>query len=120
MSRGQWTIQARPYPFDVILVTDEKALNRLSREFDFPVDTDTRGQTFSIPGGPVVVSVRDSGAGTLVHELAHATVAILEQVGVPIDSDTDEAFAYLQEDLFNWAYPKVCQSRRSAKRSASE
>lgn len=120
MKRGRWVMQARPYPVWVILVTDEKALERLSREFEFPVDLDTRGQCFNVPDGPVIVSVRDGGAGTLVHELGHATIAILERVGIPICGEADEAFTYLQEDLFNWAYPKVCQSKRSAKRDASE
>ena len=38
----------------------------------------------------------------LVHETAHATFFILDSRGVVISQENDEAFTYLQEDMFRF------------------
>jgi hypothetical protein len=48
-----------------------------------------------------MLGVFDGKLDTLVHELGHITLYVLDHVGIPVGpGDTSEAFCYLQGDLF--------------------
>ena len=46
-----------------------------------------------------LVGVFDGSITTLVHELSHVTIKVLEHVGVPITSECSEAYCYLISNL---------------------
>ncbi|MDN7541966.1 hypothetical protein [Burkholderia cenocepacia] len=60
----------------------------------------------STDGGRIyMIGVFDGAIPTLAHELLHAAIATLDHVGIPINSDTDEALTYLFDHLLAAALP---------------
>lgn len=52
-------------------------------------------------GDHMVICVFDGKLSTLVHETAHAVIDLFGYIGMPVNGQTTEAFAFLQEHLFN-------------------
>lgn len=53
--------------------------------------------------GHIVIRFKDKkpSTGVLVHECFHATVAVMEYVGVKMADESDEAWAYLLQEITN-------------------
>jgi hypothetical protein len=49
---------------------------------------------------PIVIGWFDGEIATLVHECVHAAMAVLDDKGVPISRENDEALAYTIDYLF--------------------
>lgn len=56
-----------------------------------------------------LVGVYEGGLATLVHELGHAALNILEAVGIDAHSGNGEPFCYLLDHLFNEFAPAVAK-----------
>lgn len=96
-------IKADPYIVDVWFTDDAELFQRkrtaltgrprFEGDFSGMVSaTDSRGA--------MVIGVFDGADRTLVHETAHATTYVFSHIAMPINEDTTEAFAYLQESLY--------------------
>lgn len=59
-----------------------------------------QGEAFFLSGGGALVWMRRDDKGVLVHELMHVAWHILSSKGVPLTDDTQEAYCYLIEHLF--------------------
>lgn len=81
-------------------------------------DTDVAGLCLHDHENGVLVGVFEGGTGTLVHELTHACIFILNRVGIDPRDSYGEVLAYLMEYLFDKAMAeKTKQSRKKRKSS---
>lgn len=65
-----------------------------------PIAPDCQGRTWNLGGGGSLIWMRKPDPALLVHELAHAAFNLMEAKCTPLNSDTEEPFAYLMEYLF--------------------
>jgi hypothetical protein len=64
-------------------------------------DDKTHGQMSEVIGTNIyAVGIFDEDPATLVHELAHVCINLLDGLGMPITHDSSEAFCYLQGSLY--------------------
>lgn len=78
--------------------------------------TDVAGLCLNDPENGVLVGVFEGGTGTLVHELTHACIFILNRVGIDPRDSYGEVLAYLMDHLFSKStVPK--KTKQSRKRS---
>jgi hypothetical protein len=91
------------YPSIVIATTDQKEFKRLyaKRIGRGDIDLSHADGISSDRAGYFLVGVFNGEVGTLVHELAHTAFKILRQVNIPANHKHQEAFAYLQQWLFD-------------------
>ena len=78
--------------------------------------TDVAGLCLHDPENGVLVGVFEGGTGTLVHELTHACIFILNRVGIDPRDSYGEVLAYLMDHLFSKvtsAVPKKTKQSRS-------
>lgn len=95
-------LNTHPYPAKVWFTTDKTKFSKKRKELTGRTDdvTDSRGVCSSDDNhGNMVIGLFDVNSSTLVHELSHATINILEYVGIPITHQTSEAFCYLLGSL---------------------
>jgi len=59
-----------------------------------------------------LVGVFDNSLDTLVHEIAHISSYMLQQVNIPLESASSEPLAYLQGYLFNKLKSKINIKKR--------
>ena len=68
------------------------------------------GVTFKCEENAIVWFPEKVSLGSLVHELTHATIHILNKVDIKLTEDTEEIFCYvleyLLEQTFDWAFRK--------------
>lgn len=93
-------ITAHPYGVEVLLVTTAETLKRASMRFKCEVPTDMAGCVLRPDSGPLIVAVLDGQRSTLVHELGHAALFILETVGINPTDSLGETYCYLLEYLY--------------------
>ena len=80
-------------------------------------DLSRSAQGYYIPIGPgsCIIWVEDKkDISTLMHELLHAALAILDNRGVCYDDERHEALTYYHEFLFNWACEMIVKESRRA------
>ena len=89
--------EAKPYGMYVIFY-DDKA------EFEADgFDTEgIYGSTGWSDEGDIVMYVGDNNLATLVHECVHASLFILEHVGIDVASNQGECQAYLCDNMFSY------------------
>ena len=117
------TISVSPYPAVLHFTTSREAyLIERARHTQETVDIgDANGIASDFDGGMThIVGVFDWSRKTLVHELGHVCIKVLERCGVPIDQRTSEVFCYLLDDLFgqcelamSFAEPKLKSLERN-------
>lgn len=105
----------RPYPYTLLLFNERDAysayLRSTATEGDgdrhFRVSERTFGQTaWKLTRKEFVVGVfrtpdgYDPHPATLAHELSHVLIGVFEQIGMPLNDDTSEAFCYLMGEAF--------------------
>lgn len=92
------------YPAIVIATTSEAEFKRLYAKRiphrDVPDLSNADGYS-SDHAGYFLVGVFNKDMGTLVHELSHTTFKVLRHVNVRADHKHQEAFAYLNQWLFD-------------------
>jgi hypothetical protein len=91
------------YPAIVIATSSQKEFKRLyaKRIKRGPIDLSNADGISSDRAGYFLVGVFNGELGTLVHELAHTAFKVLNHVNVRADFKHQEAFAYLQQWLFD-------------------
>ena len=94
-----------------VLVTEDTAfaLKYVKKNLDSTASSDnfdSRGTTFtSINGGTTIVWLPNTEDTSIVmHELLHATIDIMRRVGIPLNEETEEAYAYELQYLTNQFY----------------
>lgn len=66
------------------------------------------GTTWQLDNGLVIVRLRPGvSIGCLAHELFHAISNVMDWVGMKLSQDSEEAYAYLFQDLFNYVYENL-------------
>ena len=72
-------------------------------------DFDARAVSFSTIDGkpPIIWMASTEDQGVIAHEIFHTTVNIMYWVGMGLNSDTEEAFAYEVQHLTNSFYNQV-------------
>lgn len=97
---------ARPYGDTVIFVKTVAAAERVMSHFnkgDFSGTTPDYVAGFCSGNrvGPILVAVLSGGSATLIHEVTHAAMKILNRQAIKsIAGSAEEPLAYLIEDLF--------------------
>ena len=87
-----------------------------SEEHEF--DTDVSGLCWSDPENGILVGVFEDGIKTLIHELTHASIFVLQRIGADPNDSNGELMAFLMEYLFDKATAeKTKQSRKKRKSS---
>lgn len=97
---------AHPYGVEVAIVNSTERFEALGRELDVPAD-DITEMLLCDPAGITVrlrstlcVGVFDADLATLVHELVHVGVRILQRAGIKPTHANGEPLAYLVENLY--------------------
>lgn len=109
-------IRVDPYDIDLYLITDREAYASVRSAYNKePIDlsADAGCSSEYLRQGVHLVGVFNGKVSTLVHELGHVTINILEWCGVPINSECSEAFCYLQDHLFSKCRPIVKRNRHA-------
>lgn len=100
-------LNCHPYPTTVWFTLDYEAF--IKKYHAISTNTDRPGPDFngccysSDNYSMAIVGVFDGSLATVVHELAHATIAICTNVGIPITDNNSESFCYLLDSLFKQA-----------------
>lgn len=93
-------LNVHPYNYNLFFTCSKKRFYRERTRITGSQDKPDVIGMFSYDSGNAVIGVFDNDKATLVHELAHAVIDIMVYVGMPINIDTTEAFAYLQDKLY--------------------
>lgn len=101
----RYSVIARPYGQDVVLYRDKdhmvKCLYRRQESRDeFRDGIESAYGVCTWENGTVSVGVFSGAKCTLVHELVHAGIKILERAGIDPLHANGEPLAYLVEDLY--------------------
>jgi hypothetical protein len=120
------------YPFHVIvscgmaharLDAKLRKMNQLAKNERIE-EFDVSGRATQLPTGNILVQLSEmpdtsNGLALLVHELFHATVMLMDQVGVKLSDDSDEAFAYALQDMTQQAVTAMVSTvkRRPSRKS---
>lgn len=109
------TLSGDTFDLDVkVLVTEDIAFaTKYVREnLDSTVtssDFDARAVSFSTIDGkpPIIWMASTEDQGVIAHEIFHTTLNIMYWVGMGLNSDTEEAFAYEVQHLTNSFYNQI-------------
>jgi len=96
-------LNTHPYPADIWFTEDLQAFNRKRTAVTGlqPVEDVFYGcVSVSENRGSMVIGVFDGNGSTLVHESAHAAINVFTHIGMDVNEQTTEAFAYLQESIY--------------------
>lgn len=102
--------EARPYGCDVTLVHKMK-------DWEAAVGIEVEGECSGITGWSetgVVVLVADGNIATLVHECVHASIFILEYVGIDVSSNNGECLAYLVDNMFAYFMESIMAKKKGS------
>lgn len=94
------TYTAHPYRQTVQLCLTEKAIKRAAKALNFDAPMDALGFTAYPILGPITIYVADGCPMTLLHECTHATLAVLDHVGIDPQSSRGEPMCYLLEHMY--------------------
>ncbi|HBT0444716.1 TPA: hypothetical protein MA058_003370 [Klebsiella pneumoniae] len=96
-------LNVHPYFLYVYFTRDEKTFNKCRTKFTGkkPLQDLGCGCVSTDGQGKIILGVFDKSDSTLIHELSHVMVHIFEYIGMPINSDTTEAYAYLMASLYD-------------------
>lgn len=105
MPRHVAVLDVRPFNWQIVLVNQRRhfapVLKHLGRGIDEDIIGNAQGLCTRIAERrTIVLGVFVGASSTLVHELTHAVIAILEFCGQPIHYDGSEIASYLMADLF--------------------
>lgn len=89
-----------------------------SEEHEF--DTDVSGLCWHDPSNGILVGVFEDGIKTLVHELTHASIFVLNKISANPTDSNGELMAYILEYLFRKATAKKTKQSRKAKRKSNK
>jgi hypothetical protein len=102
------------FPFNVLVFLGTKRDDVLKEIHEYGYDLDDEekshlimygtGRTVILKGGQTVLWLNNypkKGSGVLSHEIAHSVYFILDKVGIKINDDCEELFAYMTEYLTN-------------------
>ncbi len=96
-------LKAHPYPNEIWFTDDIDTFQkkRTALTGRYPMDGDMFGCVSATDTRrAMIIGIFDSSSSTLVHECAHAAIMVFSHVGMPVNEDTTEAFAYFQESLY--------------------
>ena len=110
-----FTLKGDTFDLDVnVLITEDIAFaTKYVREnLDSTVtsaDFDARAVSFATVDGksPIIWMANTEDQGVIAHEIFHTTVNIMYWVGMGLNSDTEEAFAYEVQHLTNSFYNQI-------------
>lgn len=96
-------LNTHPYPCSVWFTNSERLHRQQVLKFrDNPPPVCDYGVTSrDYSGMNICIGVFDNNHCTLSHELCHAVIDIFDAVGMAVNMETTEAFAYLYESLFS-------------------
>lgn len=102
----------KPYSPVLLLVQTVDDWNAVCEFLDIPETVEegrAAGLTLHLCGRPknkfIIVGVFDGSLKTLVHELAHAVMFVMEFIGTDPRGEGQEAFAYSLDNAYGFAAP---------------
>ena len=109
------TLSGGTFDLDVkVIITDDtvfaaKYIHENNGAIVEPGDLDARGSTFGTLQGstPIIWLPTDFTTAIANHELFHATLDLMKWAGVPLHSNTEEAYAYEMQQLSNEFYNQI-------------
>jgi hypothetical protein len=99
------TFRIDPYGLTLRLLTGEKETANWAARCG--VDALPAAGVCWMHRGVLYVAVLDRSLATLVHELGHAAIRVMEHIGHPVCSASDEPFCYLLDHLYALCAPVV-------------
>ncbi|TKI02958.1 hypothetical protein [Martelella alba] len=100
-------INCHPYPCEIWFTTSRKKFNRLHKKIFGEDNLCELGAGIVVPDmhrQRMIIGVFDDSADTLVHEVSHLVIDIFNAVGMEVNIETTEAFAYLFESIFSQCF----------------
>lgn len=95
---------------------DFKYLCKEYQDFDYIINSLANGYTLMNPeNGEVVIGIFNNSISTIVHEVTHATLFILEQRFMNPHDSMGEAMAYIQAHLFDEINKRMIKYHKKAK-----
>lgn len=109
------TLKGETFDIDVtVLITEDVAFatKYVKENLDSTVkfeDFDARAISFPTQDGksPIIWMASTEDQGVIAHEIFHTTVNIMYWVGMELNSETEEAFAYEVQHLTNSFYNQI-------------
>lgn len=97
-------IDIDPFRQTLYITFDKEEYLYKRNQFKEPVgDLDGTAGIASDEDGVHVVGIFDNQLATLVHELGHVVIKVLESCNIEITGKNSEMFCYLQDNLFEQA-----------------
>lgn len=96
-------LNCSPYNVDIWFTNSHKLYQQrvIKIRGDDGVPEDCSGVVSSTESrGRMVIGIFGCDSSILVHELSHSVINLFHHVGMPINIDTTEAFAYMIESLY--------------------
>jgi len=112
------------YPFDIMVSVSEtdNEFKRAVKDYDIKDDSIANfkkhpislARTTMLEGGQTIIRLRryDGTAeqrGTVAHEIFHATIFILNRIGMDLTLESDEAYAYLNQYITEKMYEQLSE-----------
>lgn len=95
---------------------DFKYLCEEYQDFDYIINPLANGYTLMNPeNGEVVIGIFNNSISTIVHEVTHATLFILEQREMNPHDSMGETMAYIQAHLFDEINKRMIKYHKKAK-----
>src|SRR5689334_20760880 len=102
-------VRLTPYRHTLFFVDSRKKMERCCPHVgEMTPDTQGCSHVCTCNGGAIfIIGVFNGRADTLVHELAHVVFNLFDLIGQPVNASTSEAFAYLQQWIFEQLEPHL-------------
>lgn len=95
---------------------DFKYLCKEYQDFDYIINSLANGYTLMNPeNSEVVIGIFNNSISTIVHEVTHATLFILEQRFINPHDSNGEVMAYIQAHLFDEINKRMIKYHKKAK-----
>lgn len=122
LNMNSYVIPIEIYNHDIVFVTgkDEECINYLVKKFDMDenflkdnINDKYGGCAINLSGGLIVCWVCDqNNQFNLFHEIEHCGNFILRNIGVNLDSNSEESYSYLKTHIFKLITEKIKKTKK--------